>query len=295
MNLIELEQGSEQWLEFRKNKIGASDAPIIMSASPWCTPTQLWERKMGFIPEQAESYAMSEGKLLEPIARKECERIIGQKLNPIVGQHSERDWQIASLDGINLEHTYAVEIKCPGVEDHYKASQGNVPEKYKYQLQHQMAVAELDFIYYFSFDKVAHNFGGSAPCNYLIEVKRDQEMIDKMLEAELKFYECMRTCTPPELTDRDYVNRNDSAWSLAAMAYLDAKDNLKNAELHEKKRRLDLIDCASWQNSKGYGVKVQKVTRSGAVQYDTIPALIGVNLDEYRKPASESWRITVDE
>ncbi len=40
-------QHSNEWLELRKNKIGASDAPIIMKVSPWKTPYRLWEEKLG--------------------------------------------------------------------------------------------------------------------------------------------------------------------------------------------------------------------------------------------------------
>ena len=39
---IELTQNTPEWLEFRRKKIGASDAPIILEVSTWKTPYQLW-------------------------------------------------------------------------------------------------------------------------------------------------------------------------------------------------------------------------------------------------------------
>ena len=40
-------QGTSEWLENRKNHIGASDAPVVMGVSPWDTPYKLWENKLG--------------------------------------------------------------------------------------------------------------------------------------------------------------------------------------------------------------------------------------------------------
>ena len=46
----ELVQQSEEWLEFRRSRIGASDAPIIMGVSPWKTHYKLWVEKIqGYI------------------------------------------------------------------------------------------------------------------------------------------------------------------------------------------------------------------------------------------------------
>ena len=45
MKLVSVEQGSKEWLALRNNKIGASDAPIIMGESSWTTPFQLWQIK----------------------------------------------------------------------------------------------------------------------------------------------------------------------------------------------------------------------------------------------------------
>ena len=37
----------EQWLQWRKKGIGASDIPIIMGMTSWSSPTQLWREKRG--------------------------------------------------------------------------------------------------------------------------------------------------------------------------------------------------------------------------------------------------------
>jgi putative phage-type endonuclease len=199
------EQGSHQWLQWRKTKVTATDSCIILGQSPWCSPLQLWNKKMGLEPEQEVNDAMLEGSRLEPIARAEFERLQEKEYTPIVVVHESYDWCSASLDGYHDGYIKsAVEIKCPGIKDHLSATKGKIPKKYQYQLQHQMFVCDLDMIYYYSFDKRTYKITGK-PCGCIVEVQRNQQMIDKMLEAELKFYDCMVTGTPPEMTDKEKI------------------------------------------------------------------------------------------
>lgn len=285
MKIIELEQNTDAWLEFRKGKIGASDAPIVMGVSPWCTALQLWERKLDIASDQTESYAMTRGKELEQQARWMFEEGKGMQFLPAVIQHKEHDFLIASLDGLSNCKKYALEIKCPGKEDHELALKGTLPPKYIPQLQHQLEVTGLDMIYYYSYD------GKNNAC---IEVKRDQSYIDKMMVELKKFHKCMVTCTPPELIDCDYNIRNDDEWKFYVDRWIEDKHNLACWEAREMQSRKELIEASQSHNSKGFGVKVQKITRNGSVDYSQIKELQGVDLDQYRKPTSESWRITMD-
>ena len=110
-------QQSNEWLELRKNKIGASDAPVIMHVSPWKTPYQLWEEKLG-LKESFSSSAMKRGLEMEESARKAFEKETGLVVFPQVLFHKEHEWMMASLDGIDIEGKNIVEIKCPGKVDH---------------------------------------------------------------------------------------------------------------------------------------------------------------------------------
>lgn len=178
---------TEEELEFRKNKLGASDAPIILGVSPWCTPLQLYKEKLG-LEKRESNFQMNRGNTLEPIARKFFEDEIGVSVNPKLMMHPKYNWMIANMDGISEIGHVAVEIKCPGKKDHKTAVEGNVPEKYIPQLQHQMEVCGLDWMYYCSFD-------GKDIVN--IKVKRDQDYIDTLISVELKFWHCLQTFDPP--------------------------------------------------------------------------------------------------
>ncbi len=285
MKIIEMKQNTDTWLEWRKNKVGASDAPIIMGVSPWCSALQLWERKLGIAEDQKENFAMSKGKALEHEARCAFMQLKNMAMTPEIVEHETLDWCIASLDGLSVCQKYALEIKVPGREAHLSALAGIVPDYYIPQLQHQLAVTGLDMIYYYSYD------GQNNAC---IEVQRDQAYIDKLIAEELKFYKCMVTCTPPQLSERDYNIRTDDRWFQNALDWQDANRDLKLAQEKEADCRTRLIKLSQSRNSKGFGVKVQKIIRAGSVDYSQIKELQGIDLDKYRKPASESWRITLE-
>lgn len=55
----------EQWLEARKEGIGASEVATIVGLNPWETPYQLWRRKTGLDPAKPMSAAMNTGHILE--------------------------------------------------------------------------------------------------------------------------------------------------------------------------------------------------------------------------------------
>ncbi len=168
----------EEWLEYRRTKIGASDAPIILGISPWKTPYQLWKDKV-FGCEDVMNGAMRRGVDMEPLAREAFETLTGHCVMPKMIEHPTRTWQIATLDGINFDGDIIVEIKCPNKKVHALAKEGKLPDYYMAQVQHQISVAEVDFSYYYSFNGEE---------GHLVEVKRDDLFIARMIEKEREFW-----------------------------------------------------------------------------------------------------------
>lgn len=278
----ELIQNTPEWLEFRRKKIGASDAPIILEVSPWKTPYQLWlEKTSGVLP--ATSARQKRGVELEELARQTFEKKTGMIMFPKVILHPTFDWMMASLDGIDIDGQSIVEIKCPGQTDHDTAKAGKIPEKYIPQLQHQLAVTGLKLAYYFSFD-------GSE--GVIVEVERDNDYIERMIDLEKAFWECVESCSPPPLKDRDFVNRQDGDWIEASQKWLEAQKRLGELENEEKSLRELLIRMAGSQSCKGGGVRLTRSMRKGVVQYAQIPELQDIDLEKYRKGPSEIWRLS---
>ena len=49
MKVVDLNQRSEEWLQWRSKGVTASDIPIILGLSPYKTRWQLWAEKVGRI------------------------------------------------------------------------------------------------------------------------------------------------------------------------------------------------------------------------------------------------------
>lgn len=276
-----MEQNTQEWLDFRRNKIGASDCPVILGISPYRTSYQLWEEKV-FGKEQIQTSAMARGHELEETARQEFEKLTGISVMPKVMVHPKRSWQMASLDGISFDGSTFVEIKCPNKEIHQMAEDGRIPVYYYAQMQHQMSVINADQGFYFSFD-------GSKGA--LVPINRDNGYIQVVLEKEEKFFECMINKEPPALTDKDYIIQNGQEWVKIADEWKELSSYIETLKESQEELRNKLIAFANGQNSKGNGVRVTRSISKGVVDYKKIPELIGVDLELYRKPSSEKWTL----
>jgi putative phage-type endonuclease len=146
--------------------VGASDANVIMGASPWFSRDQLLLRKVEELrarhptagaprgaatSRQPDNGAMARGRRLEPVARDLYTALTGRRMTPLCVLHDRHDWCRASLDGIDDGRTLALEIKCPNHRDHGEAVSGRVPAKYKAQVQHQLLVTDTRVLHYFSY------------------------------------------------------------------------------------------------------------------------------------------------
>lgn len=282
-----MKQNTPEWLEMRKKYIGASDAPVVMGISPWKSKYELWEEKVSIRMPQTPDMFVNEwtqrGIAMEPIARKEFIDITGIEVSPEVVFHQTNKWMMASLDGLSEDKKHAVEIKCPGNVDHSLALNNMIPEKYMPQLQHQMEVCGLEMIFYFSFN------GSSGK---IIEVRRDQAYIDKLVNEEKAFWKCVENFEPPELTEKNYIERNDFEWSLAAKNWEDNNKHMKILQERDKRYRDSLIKLSKGRNCQGSGITLSRVLRKGNVDYKAIPELQGVDLEKHRGEPIETWRLT---
>ncbi len=281
---LDLKQGSPEWHMFRRNHIGASDAPIIMKKSPWKTPHKLWQEKLGLIGNAPTSAAMQRGIDLEEAARNRFCKLTGIDVLPAVAISNQYDFMAASYDGISTDRKEIVEIKCPGAEDHKVALSGFVPGKYVYQLLQQMVVSGADHIHYFSYKN-------DTDIALVTLERRDMESeIECLISEERKFWQCVQNLEEPGLEENDYLKMDNVEWNLTVDEYLSVKKQLKELEDKEKSYRNMLIDLSGNQNCMGGGIKLLKVFRKGTVDYAKIPELKNVDLDIYRKPMVESWR-----
>ncbi len=182
MKIINLEQGSNAWLKYRRSKVMATDCAIIMNKNPWRSILELWNDKMGNSPPLEENDAMRRGKELEPVARKLFIEDVEIDMIPVVVESSEYPWMAASLDGWNEDNKAVLEIKCMGEKGHKDALIDIIAPYYVYQIQHQIAVTNADIAYFMSYRPE-----NDVPF-VILEIYPDQEIIGQIIDREQLFY-----------------------------------------------------------------------------------------------------------
>lgn len=287
MKIIELEQGSQEWLSWRKTVITATDCAAIFGSSPWSTPYQVWQRKLGLVEEQKSNDAMERGKRLEPIIRARFIKNFGINMTPVVVESSEYEFLGASLDGLSDCRKYLLEVKTGGQKLHKMAQEGIVPVYYMNQMQQQFLVTGADKCFYIvgSEDETQ---------DIIIEIYPDPEFSKTYLPVARAFWRCVAFNEPPALQDSDYQNMNDNIELIEDLKiYEDLDSAIKDLEEKKQFRRKKIIEKCGDQSCICKGIKIMKTTMRGRVDYDEIPEIRGVDLDKYRKSSTTCWKILV--
>jgi predicted transcriptional regulator len=126
-----------------------------------------------------------------------------------------------------------------------------------------------------------------------IPVSRDEKFIKTLISQEMAFFSSLINFQSPEPSDRDWVELYDSEALEKATKYkfLDARIKECQREMDEIKQ--EILKKVKSPRMSVNGVKIQKIFRSGNIDYKAIPELKNINLEIYRKPSSEYWKITV--
>ncbi len=279
-------QRSESWLELRRKFIGSSDVAALLGVSPWKTIFDVWQEKCGTDTiEPVKNPWMQRGIDLEDEALRAFELATGFLMSPAVLFSEKHPFMMASLDGLSIDGDAAVELKCPGEKDHLHCVYVGIPEKYTPQLQHQIEVTGLDKIYYMSY-RPEHPTAIS-----IREVPRDQAYIDKLIEVERRFYEGHMLTGIPPANDRQIKTIDSSAWKSLSDEYMRLDRQMKENEKRKEEIKDLLLEISGAENAQGNGITLQKIERKGMINYQNIPILKTMNLEEFRKPSTSFWQV----
>ena len=193
---------------------------------------------------------------------------------------------MGELDGMTMDEKIIVEIKCPGKEDYQTALDGKVPQKYWPQVQQQMIVTNIDSMYYFSY----RNENDMV----VVQVLRDEEYCQELVKKTERFWLCVKNgVLSDEFKDKKRICKKNKSfeWQNTMENWTEAKRNKELYEEREQCFKRQLIELCGDFDCEGFGIKVSKHDRLGAIQYDKIKELKSVDLEKYRKPSSEYWSI----
>ena len=151
MGIINLIQGSPEWLELRKNKITGTDSSVLLGSNPFKTRLELWQQKMGLKEQDACNAAMLRGSELEEPARLLLNEALGIDFKPAVCVSEEYSYLMASLDGLSPCGHFMCEIKCPGIKGHEAAINGIIAPYYIDQINHCLLVTGCEKCFYCSY------------------------------------------------------------------------------------------------------------------------------------------------
>lgn len=190
----------EEWLQFRRQGIGSSDAAAAVGLNPYQSPLELWLIKTGRdedlpkVDPDDDTSPMFWGTVLEPVVAERYARRTGHKVRRCnaVLQHPDPDkaWMLANIDRevVGRPDVQILECKTAG-EFGARLWRDGVPEYVQCQVQHQLAVtgkAAAD---------VAVLICGQELRIHRIE--RDDALIASLIELERRFWHYVVTDTPP--------------------------------------------------------------------------------------------------
>jgi len=269
-----MEQNSDQWLEWRRKGLGASDAPIVMGVSPWKTPFQLWEEKLGIKGNDGGNWATQRGHEFEPKAKAWFEMMMNMDFPDTLAVHEKYEWLRASLDGYNKDANIFIEIKYCGKEDFENALKGIVPEKYIPQVQDQFLVTGAEKGYYVCTDGERYCF---------IELKPDTEYITKELFPKMEaFWNNVLKKKAPDFTDKDQLLITDKKTVALSEKYCKLDERMKKIKLDMEKVKEQLSEKVTHPKAKIGRITFTRAVKIGRIDYKAVPEIEGVDLEKYR-------------
>ena len=139
---LDIKPDSKEHFEIRKDFWCASEAPAVMNVSPFSphNRVQLALVKQGVLIPQIYEKAVAHGRKYEGHARLNAEIKTGRNFWPEVWC---KDRFLASPDGVSDDKEIYLEIKCPYSPKSQiikSVEEGEIPEHYKWQLDHGLYV-----------------------------------------------------------------------------------------------------------------------------------------------------------
>lgn len=277
--IIDLAQGSKEWLDFRVNKIGASDVPSILEVDgAYKTRKQLLNEKRSNVPQEFNDHTkllFQQGHDYEPIIRDAVKSVIGEH-QPIVIQSTEHDYLMASLDGFNQDKNTVLEIKTTRSQSVLEAVlSGSIPDVYKVQLNFQMGLIGSLSGYVAVMDVMTEKVS-------ILKHEFDAELFDKTVEAAKLFYqELQMPVISTEIAEGDLAKVKQIAQSRQTIKELQKLIDAREQEIKDFAETL--LSKYGADKLEGGGLIFEKIVRQGAVDYSKINELKNIDLEQYRK------------
>lgn len=195
MKTLNLTQGSPEWLATRMNYFTASEAPIMMGASPYMTREELLTMKKTGITADVndqQQRIFDRGHALEKQARPLAEKVLGVDLYPVTGcAEIEGLPLLASFDGLDMTDELGFEHKTFNADKVARMQSGEILYEYIWQLEHQLLVSGATSILFVMSDGTPDNW-------YQIHYSADPVLREQLIAGWKQFAADLQNHVPAE-------------------------------------------------------------------------------------------------
>jgi putative phage-type endonuclease len=131
---------TERQLKMRQSGIGASEVAAVLGLSPWQSPLDVYQKKLGLTGQTPANPAMEWGHLLEPVIGKKYAEVAGVKLRRGRTVRGTERWMLATPDFLRPDGA-PVQVKTARNDDGWGPDMSTeVPLGYACQVAWEMAV-----------------------------------------------------------------------------------------------------------------------------------------------------------
>lgn len=270
-------QTGEEWLEWRKKGLGASDISVILGSNPFKSTYTLWEEKSGFGEDVPSNAAIEHGVKNEPIARNWINSFNSFFLKPLCVEDEDLPFIRASLDGYDEHHNILVEIKCPVREEiiDRAAENGSLPAYWIDQIQWQIMIANPSHAYLAVWDYRIQR------C-HLIEVYGDPALHQRMREEAKDFWDSVISGKAPLAKEGDYIDINEPELHEKLLEYQGLSKKESSIKLAKKDIKDKIVGFGDDGNFKCAGFKVCRMPPRKTYDLEKM-RIDGIDVEKYAK------------
>lgn len=174
--------GKAEWLRYRKQGLGGSDAGAVCGLNPYRTAMQVYQDKTTDEIEEIDNEAMRQGREFEDYVARRFTEATGKKVRRANFMYYDENhpFMIADVDRMIVGENAGLECKTASPYMAEKWADGRIPLSYQIQCLHYMSVCNANAWY------IAVLIYGREFKYYKIE--RDEEMLADLIRIEEDFW-----------------------------------------------------------------------------------------------------------
>lgn len=173
----------EEWLQYRKQGIGGSDAGAICGLNPYVSPMSVFYEKTSSEIEDYDNESMRQGRDLEEYVAQRFTEETGLKVrrSNAMYQSEEYPFMLANVDRLISGENMGLECKTASAYNADKWTGDSIPAHYELQCHHYMMVTSAK-AWYIAVVILGKEFKYK-------RIDRDEELIQNLITIEKEFWE----------------------------------------------------------------------------------------------------------